>query len=423
MRKRFLLYLTKDQRQPFDYSANYRQVMTDIGGNSGNNVFQYSLQTILRDNDISIATDLWHFGPNSDKEIAELREKYDAVIITPANIIASYAAKDGALQQKTSFIRRLKIPVYVVGVGAQSDYNYSFDFLSSLRKEAIDFIGAVLDGGGRIGVRGYFSQEAICKLGFSSQDSEVIGCPSIFINGDSLQIEKTVSSAQELIPSFNGTPVWNHPQIKKYFDTYPQSVFVDQDKFYRLLFLPQELERKELKYLADKEGKWLHMYLQNRIKFYGDYASWVEDIKNNKINFSFGSRIHGNILPLLQGIPAYITATDSRVRELAEYFHIPSEKLPQNLPELYDFYEKADYGAFNRNFASKYGNFVSFMQKCGLNVSAKTEELSQKVEIPQPKNKELIVSQAKFCSRSRLHYIIFILYKKIRGRLQRWLRV
>ena len=261
------------------------------------------------------------------------------------------------------------------------------------------------------------------KLGFSSQDSEVIGCPSIFINGDSLQIEKTVSSAQELIPSFNGTPVWNHPQIKKYFDTYPQSVFVDQDKFYRLLFLPQELERKELKYLADKEGKWLHMYLQNRIKFYGDYASWVEDIKNNKINFSFGSRIHGNILPLLQGIPAYITATDSRVRELAEYFHIPSEKLPQNLPELYDFYEKADYGAFNRNFVSKYGNFVSFMQKCGLNVSAKAEELSQKVEIPQPKNKELIVSQAKFCSRSRLHYIIFILYKKIRGRLQRWLRV
>ena len=218
MRKRFLLYLTKDQRQPFDYSANYRQVMTDIGGNSGNNVFQYSLQTILRDNDISIATDLWHFGPNSDKEIAELSEKYDAVIITPANIIASYAAKDGALQQKASFIRRLKIPVYVVGVGAQSDYNYSFDFLSSVRKEAIDFIGAVLDGGGRIGVRGYFSQEAICKLGFSSQDSEVIGCPSIFINGDSLQIEKTVSSAQELIPSFNGTPVWNHPQIKKYFD-------------------------------------------------------------------------------------------------------------------------------------------------------------------------------------------------------------
>lgn len=412
MTKKFLLFLTKDQKQPFDYGGNYRRVMESIGGNSGNNVFQYSLQTILRKNNIGIETDIWSLSPVSDGRIEQLNEKYAAAVVAPANVLSGYAVRNGCLKRMTEYIRRLRMPVHIVSLGAQSSYDFSFDFLSECRKEAAAFVAAVLDGGGKIGVRGNFTQEAVCKLGFAPEDCEVIGCPSIFINGGALQVKKTELSPDELRPVFNGTPVWRHPQIEKYFAAYPESFFVDQEKFYRLLYQPLDLGRKELKYLADKNDFWLRMYRQDRIKFYGDYAAWAQDIKNSGANFSFGSRIHGNILPLLQGIPAYITATDSRVRELAEYYHIPYEKLPRDLPALHHFYEKADYTAFNQNFASAYNRFAAFMQSCGLNVAAADDTaLPASGMVLEPKiNKEPIIAQARICRRSLLHYGLYVLY-------------
>lgn len=412
MTKKFLLFLTKDQRQPFDYGESYGRVMESIGGNSGNNVFQYSLQTILRNNNIGIETDLWSLSAVSEQRVEQMNSLYGAAVAAPANVISGFAVRNGCLERMTRLIRRLRIPVHIVSLGAQGDYDFSFDFLSECRKEASAFIGAVLDGGGKIGVRGYFTQEAVCKLGFSPEDCEVIGCPSIFINGGGLQVKKTELSPDELRPVFNGTPVWRHPQIETYFKAYPQSFFVDQEKFYRLLYQPWDLGRKELKYLADKNDFWLRMYEQDRIRFYGDYTAWVQDIRNSGVNFSFGSRIHGNILPLLQGIPAYITATDSRVRELAEYYRLPYEKLPHQLPDLYHFYEKADYKDFNRNFAAAHRNFTAFMQKCGLSVAAADDKAMPAADItlPSEQNHRLIAVQAQICRRSPLHYGFHVLY-------------
>lgn len=406
-----MLSLTKDQRQPFDYGGNYRRNMKSIGGNSGNNVFQYSLQTILGCNDIGIETLLWNETEIPETEFARLREQYAAAVVAPANILAG--SRSGDLKRWAAIVRRLNMPVHVVGVGAQSDYDFSFDFLSGCREAAAEFVGAVLDSGGKIGVRGYFTQEVVHKLGFSFEDCDVIGCPSIFINGGGLKIAKPELSARELRPMFNGTPVWRHPQIGKYFEDYPQSVFVDQDKFYRLLYLPHDLGRKELRYLADKNGFWLRMYLQGRIRFYGDYADWVRDIRDGGVNFSFGSRIHGNILPLLQGVPVYVTATDSRVRELAEYYSLPYEKLPRELPDLYRFYEKADYEAFNRNFAPAYRKFVSFMQKCGLSVVSDNGDVSPRGNAARTSEQNIrtVEAQARFCRRSPLHYASYVLYK------------
>lgn len=190
MTKKFLLFLTKDQKQPFDYGGNYRRVMESIGGNSGNNVFQYSLQTILRKNNIGIETDIWSLSPVSDGRIEQLNEKYAAAVVAPANVLSGYAVRNGCLKRMTEYIRRLRMPVHIVSLGAQSSYDFSFDFLSECRKEAAAFVAAVLDGGGKIGVRGNFTQEAVCKLGFAPEDCEVIGCPSIFINGGALQVKK-----------------------------------------------------------------------------------------------------------------------------------------------------------------------------------------------------------------------------------------
>ena len=41
-------------------------------------------------------------------------------------------------------------------------------------------------------------------------------------------------------------------------------------------------------------------------------------------DFTFGTRIHGNIAALLAGTPSYVFAHDTRTLELAQYFGIPS---------------------------------------------------------------------------------------------------
>ncbi len=198
MNKKTLLCLSKDQSIPYSLSGSYDFDMYSIGGNSGNNVFQYSIQNMLSSDAVEIIA-------RKDIKNNYSWNDYNGLMILPANILS--ASSVYKLKYWTDTIRNIKLPVYVVGLGAQSHYNYSFDFLKPIKKEAYEFIKTILDSGGRIGLRGYFTQEAICKLGFRDDDSDVIGCPSIFINGKDLNITLPQLAEEEIIPMLNGNQV------------------------------------------------------------------------------------------------------------------------------------------------------------------------------------------------------------------------
>lgn len=425
MKQKIFLSQPHMDSSAFDYTQDYTVAMRSLGGNSGNTIFQFSLQCLLDNPKNEIETlhcksKIWDI----ESQIERINNECKAVLIAPANIFASYTFRGGDLTKASKIIRKLKVPVHLISAGAQSSYEYSFGFLREIAPASKELVSAVLDSGGNIGVRGYFTQEVIQKLGFKADDCTVIGCPSLFIKGNTLKINKPVLSEQELIPMINGTPVWNHRQVMQYFSKYPKAVFVDQDKFYRLLYKPEALGRKELKYLSSSKTNWLEMYLEDRIKLYGDYQSWVADIQKRGINFSFGNRIHGNILPILQGIPAYITATDSRVRELSEYFAIPHEKLPEKLTGLYDYYQKADYTEFNKNFAARYETFKAFMHKCGVEIEPKESLSKSDIKIPQisAQHKSLIKQQAKICNSFKGAYVVYAFYKFLARLLKREFR-
>ncbi len=404
--KKILLCLSRDQNNIFVPSGSYVDDIRSLGGNSGNNIFQYSIQNILPQDRIEVVS------RHDCNEIVDF-SPYEALVILPANILARNMAQ--RLKFWTDLIKRSKLPTFAIAVGAQSKYNFDFSFLQAIKTEATDFVKAILDSGGAIGVRGYFTQEVIKKLGFASEDIDVIGCPSIFVKGPDLHIDKHSVMPENLVPMVNGNPVWNHKDIGKYFDKYENSYFVDQDKFYKMLYYPEELTRKDLKYLRGRKGLWMNMYMQDRIKFYGDYGAWVNGLRDLGINFSFGSRIHGSILPILQGIPAYILATDSRVRELAEYFEIPFEKMPKRLDDLHTYYEKADYSNFNRNFAAKYAKFKTFVEKIGVSIlvpEIKIATTNKMIEISAA-NKAVMQAHAKVCGRSRFVYMLYAMLKSL----------
>lgn len=366
--KKILLFLDKDQFVPFNYNQSPQAVMSALGGNSGNSVFQFSLQKLLStpEQEVIVETELLYQLNTNPLKAEYINNNFDCLCFSPANVLADYAK--GILSAYAKAFKKIKIPIYALGLGAQSDSNYTLDYLHNIRNEAKDYIEVILNSGGAIGARGYFTGEVIKELGFKQDDFEVIGCPSLFMKGPSLKIVPKDVRKEELAIVINGFRAWNSEYIQKFFKEYPNSIFVCQDEFWRLIHYPQELTWKEIQYLCDYDRNFYNMYNENRVRIYGDFQSWYYDLKDH-FNFSFGCRIHGNVVPLLAGIPAYVDAFDSRVKELSEYFYIPSGKIDYDNLDVYRLYSSLDYTDFNKHFIEKYKRFENFFNQRGIKIN------------------------------------------------------
>lgn len=368
--KKILLCLDKNQFVPFDYSLNWKEALRAQGFNTGNNVFQFSLQKLLTNDQIelTIDTDFLNNTENFVKKTDFINENYDFVITCPANVIAIWA-KNTALIRWTNAISKIKIPFIFVGVGAQSDIAYNLDFLQNIRYEAYEFIKAILNTGSIIGLRGEFTAECFEKLGFRrEEDYEVIGCPSLFMNGGNIKIEKDETLSRNTFrPAFNGFKIWFDNDFCMNFEKYNKSIYVCQDEFIRIIYHPSKCIKKDKNYLSNKYIDLLSN--ENRLKLYSDFLGWIMDLKERKINFSFGTRIHGNIVPLLAGIPAFVDVIDSRTRELTEFFSIPHRQMSSKIKnDPFDLYIESNFDEFNKKFNSLYKNFVNYFSKQGVHI-------------------------------------------------------
>ena len=139
MHKKILLCLNRNQFESFDYNIDYTKAMNLLGKNSGNNVFQYSLQKLLTNgkNEINVDTLFLLHSTKFDAEIDYINSEYDCLVFSPANLISKYASEK-LLIKLTERINKLKIPVYAIGLGAQSDRNYSLNYLKNIRNPFIE---------------------------------------------------------------------------------------------------------------------------------------------------------------------------------------------------------------------------------------------------------------------------------------------
>ena len=347
-----LYYCSKSCFEPTNYT-NFDYEFRKIH-NAGNKLFQYSVEKFFRENNVEYKCTI------EPPEI--INNTYNKVVITPANIFGKHAKKQ--LKFYTDFISKLKVPVYFLSCGIQKTDDISIkDLTKEIGTLSKKLINAVYETGGEFALRGNITKEFFNAI-VPSNTATVTGCPAMYMFKN-LQIPNIKVSYSEFKPLINGTITYiKQKNISKIFDEFPNSEYFDQDEFTNVLL--KDLSNVKIEELLEKYSYiGTKLLAQNRIKFFYDIPVWMNYIIDNNFNFSFGSRIHGNIISILCKIPAVVNYKDDRVKEICEFYDIPCFKDTDKEINLYDIYLNADYNKFNQNFEKHYNNYVNFMKNCG----------------------------------------------------------
>lgn len=357
---------------PLDYVDPRRLTEENtIGGNQGNLLFPFSLfRTLMTEEETRIDT-IRTDRMLLPEELDRINETYDCFVIPLANAFRQDFV--GELKRMTHFVSKLKIPCVVTGVGVQAgidaDMNQTFPF----DREAAEFVRNILNHSSRIGVRGEMTAAYLKHLGFrEEQDFTVIGCPSMYLFGRELPKPEVRELGRESAVSTN-----RKPPLPDIFHR-----FMDESmkKLPNHFFLPQNLADVELLYAGvplslSKHRKFPDgyptlpsdpLFLEDRVRAFVNVPSWLDFLKT--MQFSFGSRIHGNIAAVLAGTPAFIFACDARVRELAEYHKIPHMWI-QNMREdtdIFSVYESTDFYTVQKGHEQRFHHYIDFLNENGL---------------------------------------------------------
>ena len=333
-----------------------------IGRNSGNLIFsQAAFRTLLTaDTDITVS----NFADLYD-QADRINQDFDAVVLPFANVFRPRFQP--VLERVTELVERLTIPVTVLGVGAQSDLISGFERQARIRVPVTRFVRAILERSPSIGVRGEFSQAYLNHLGY--KDVDVIGCPSMFTHGPNLHIRTSSASLNtESAIAINATRAAQGGMadvVMHHHARYPNLVYVAQGIADLNLMVWGGSQ-----VVGGETGVPQHLshplYRENKVRFFLDASTWIRYLGH--YDFSFGTRLHGNVAALLAGTPAHVIVHDSRTRELAEYFEIPHTRSTRitSATDAAQLYEESNYAGLVDGHPARFAVYTAFLDRHGL---------------------------------------------------------
>ena len=362
--KRIMLRAAKD---PFRVATPRETLIKNlIGTNTGNLIFSTAAAKILSTPHQSISVDVFNPGPEHADRI---NEQYDHYVIPLANAFRPNFIEH--LDRISACIEQLTIPVTIFGVGAQAASESDQASIRALSSSVTRFCRAVLKRSPSIGVRGEFTANFLRSLGFSADEIQVIGCPSAFLTEGISQlpdrapsINSSSSIAINLSPEVPGAKEMAEAHRKAYRNL----TYIAQNLRDLRLFLDRNFEAPDeaLALAPITPGNPLFNSRQSALLL--DPYPWIKFMKRQ--DFSFGTRIHGNIAALLAGTPAVVVAHDTRTLELARYFEIPhvdmSGKQDISTLNAADLAANADYGPLKRGHEARRAVMTTFLDQHGL---------------------------------------------------------
>jgi hypothetical protein len=346
---------------PLDrFDAPYIMEHNSIGGNVGNLVYQYSVIRTLMTEDTTITPDYYDFHPRRAKEI---NENYDAYVIPLADAFREDFVP--SLRKYTQLIKKLTIPVYVIGVGLRAPFEPKLNEGFPFDEDVKAFVSAVLEKSNTIGLRGQITSDYLTRLGFrEGTDHVVIGCPSMYAFGRELNIRETNITKDSLVSVNSSRKSPNNVLdfITRSMKDYPNHYFI-----------PQWMKELKMTYAGGPSiAKHSNNYPVNisdetfqndRVRYFLNVPTWLDFLR--QADLSFGARLHGNITATIAGTPSILIPKDARMRELTEYHqltHVWHNDINEQT-RLEDLIEKADFQSPTRSQAANFDNFITFLNK------------------------------------------------------------
>lgn len=369
---RILMRAGKDPRRAMTHEQSLAVSANAVfGANSGNMLFYSSVHRALSTPTTEIVTDGYVFERSNqtpERAAARIDDRFDHFVLPLANSFRGTFAKP--LTKLTEVIRRVKVPVSVVGVGAQMPYGGSFDDLDPEVETAVrGFVGAVLDRSPSIGVRGAYTAELLEHLGFPADGIDIIGCPSLFLHG----LPKPMVKKTETLGLEGRTLAMSYtPEVPGMADFLDHNI----ERFADSIVVPQThtalafMLWGEHKPSAKKSRFPVHpdhpLYLQDRLRHFVDAQTWIDYLAT--FEFVTGTRIHGNVAGVLAGTPSMVLAHDSRTAELADYHGIPWKPFAEvgAQADLQKLYDEIDLSAFEKRAVPTFATYTAFLERHGL---------------------------------------------------------
>ena len=260
-------------------------------------------------------------------EVAATNDEYDHFVVPLANALRPEFTRP--LTRLTAFIEQLSIPTTIVGIGAQ----LSLDDLDTAPGD---------------------------------EHVEIIGCPSIYLNGPDLTVrdERSTPIADEDPIAVSMSPLtapWFETYVDAFADRHPQMTYVGQT--HHDFAMLQWGRHRQPEMGIDRDHR---LYAEDRTRMFLDSGSWMRFLATQR--FAFGTRIHGNVAAVLAGTPAMVVAHDSRVLELCDYHGLPYTMLDSITLEttVDELYQAADFTSFHNRLADGWKRLTAFLDDAGL---------------------------------------------------------
>lgn len=347
----------------YTYSPYYALSNNMLGGNSGNLLYTYGVMNALNTED-TVFIPSFNKKELTDEEIDYINLTCDAFIIPLADAFRSDFVI--WLERFTKWIKKLKIPCIVIGVGLRTEYEPKFE--NSFDEDVKRFVSAVLEHSSMLGLRGNITGEYLKRLGFvEERDYKVIGCPSMYSRGLQLTLKRPNEFKKIGFNINTLVPQIEKEFFRRSFLEYSDSVLIQQKKKeLKCMFLGEEASIEDHVF---SKAEFDELNEKDRIRFFLNVPQWIDYMK--PFDLFVGSRFHGTVAAILAGVPSVFLPFDGRTRELVEYHHIP-HIAPYDIKEnttIKDYLEKLDLYSVETAYEENFNVYLSFLGKNGLKTS------------------------------------------------------
>lgn len=340
--------------------------------------------------DIIDAEEVYNIYPNaSQKEFDIINNECDILILKGGNFLSGdWIHKEIGLET----LKKIKLPIVYVGAGLQAPIGGKVTFI----KEEIECLKYIHDNCHSSSVRGNSTAEALNEIGI--KNVEVIGCPTLYWGlKRNLKIKKATieNVAWTMRDYLFSQGVEMHAKqfqlmnfVRNFSDNFQvmlQGEEVELQEYFqykkwgtkyhteKIIFPGNSgIYKTQKKYLSEDEiknsiykkygnliEKTFLNWIMNHTFFSYDTADYIDFFKS--LTLAIGCRLHGNLVSLAHGTPAYYVTYDERTEEMVRLFNIPGISInnfnydPQQILN-------SDWTKFENKYKEYYDIFLKFLE-------------------------------------------------------------